>query len=161
MRNLMIICALSASLAGCASKPDHGAKYWAGVARHIGSKGCSAVLQERYEPLVRETARKHGLDPQFFARLVRQESCFNPTARGKHGEYGLGQIKCATARGIGFAGDCGALMDARTNLEWSARYLKIGFARCGTKAGAAYLYNAGRFSSCNGRNAYTRQLAGA
>ena len=39
------------------------------------------------------------------------------------GEYGVFQIKCATARVLGFEGGCEALSDARTNIEWGLKHL--------------------------------------
>ena len=121
---------------------------------------CSAANEAKYRPMAEDAARAEGISPAFFTRLVEHESCWNPNARGAHGEYGLGQIKCATARGIGYGGACSALLDPKTNLRWSAKYLAIGLQKCnGHRAGAAYLYNAGQYSSCGGRNAYTKLVA--
>jgi soluble lytic murein transglycosylase-like protein len=62
--------------------------------------------------------------PTWFAlRIAKIESNYNPNVRGSEGEYGVFQIKCDTARMIGFAGDCAELADARTNVEWGLKHL--------------------------------------
>jgi soluble lytic murein transglycosylase-like protein len=62
--------------------------------------------------------------PTWFAlRIAKIESNYNPKVRGRDGEYGVFQIKCETARLIGFSGDCAALLDARTNIEWGLKHL--------------------------------------
>ena len=62
--------------------------------------------------------------PTWFAlRIAKIESNYNPQVRGRDGEYGIFQIKCDTARMLGFGGDCGNLTDARTNIEWGLKHL--------------------------------------
>jgi soluble lytic murein transglycosylase-like protein len=121
---------------------------------------CSTANAAKYKPMAEAAAREAGAPVSLFVRIVAHESCFNPAARGAAGEWGLGQIKCATARGIGFEGSCSWLADANTNLKWSAKYLAIGYKKCGNEPGAAFLYNAGQYSSCSGRNAYTKKVTG-
>ena len=76
--------------------------------------------------------------------IVKVESNYNPRMRGKAGEYGLGQIKCQTARSVGFKQDCDLLYDPETNLEYSYRYLKKAIERTnGNNCFAASLYNTG------------------
>ena len=62
---------------------------------------------------------------EFALALITVESNFNPLIRGKHGEYGLGQIKCSTAKSVGFTGNCKELFDPDTNLEYSMKYLRL------------------------------------
>jgi soluble lytic murein transglycosylase-like protein len=62
--------------------------------------------------------------PTWFAlRIAMVESNYNPAVRGRDGEYGVFQIKCDTARMLGFTRDCGELSDARTNIEWGLIHL--------------------------------------
>lgn len=62
--------------------------------------------------------------PVWFAlRVAMTESSLDPKARGSAGEIGLFQMKCATARYLGFTGDCEGLYDARTNIYWGLKHL--------------------------------------
>lgn len=75
--------------------------------------------------------------------VVKHESGYKPHVRGAAGEWGLGQIKCQTARGLGFAGACAALRDPATNLRWSMTYLKLALDRGGAGCAGVSLYNTG------------------
>jgi len=89
-------------------------------------------------------AEKHNVPKGLALALVKVESNYNPNARGAHGEYGLGQIKCSTARSVGFNGKCSQLLNVSTNLEYSMRYLKLALDRAsGNTCHAATLYNRG------------------
>ena len=56
--------------------------------------------------------------PTWFAlRIAKVESGYNPNTRGAAGEYGVYQMKCATAKGIGFSGNCSQLLNASTNVR--------------------------------------------
>ena len=94
--------------------------------------------------LVIKMAIEHRIDAVFANAIVKVESNYNPRMRGKAGEYGLGQIKCQTARSVGFKQDCDQLYDPETNLEYSYRYLKKAIERTnGNNCFAASLYNTG------------------
>jgi soluble lytic murein transglycosylase-like protein len=70
--------------------------------------------------------------PTWFAlRIAKVESGYNPAVRGDAGEYGVFQIKCATARFLGFEGSCAELYDARTNVEWGLKHLSAALVRSG------------------------------
>lgn len=89
-------------------------------------------------------AKAHGIPAKFALAVVKVESGFKPRVRGKAGEYGLMQIKCSTARGIGFRGKCSSLLDAATNARWGMKYLGMALKRAkGDQCRAAALYNAG------------------
>lgn len=76
--------------------------------------------------------------------VVKVESRFQPHVIGKDGTYGLGQIKCGTAKGIGFKGECKKLLDPDTNLEYTMIYLKKALELSnGNECHAATLYNRG------------------
>ena len=96
------------------------------------------------EALVIKKAIEHKIDATFANAIVKVESNYNPRIRGRQGEYGLGQIKCQTARGVGFKENCDLLLDPETNLEYSYRYLKQAIERAnGNECFAASLYNTG------------------
>jgi len=112
-----------------------------------------------YALMAAKAAQKVGVPHEEFVRIIAHESGFKPWVRGAAGEYGLGQIKCATARSVGFTGDCSGLLVAETNLKYSARYYAIARQKCGNFEGALYLYNAGTASDCAGRNEYVRKVS--
>lgn len=75
--------------------------------------------------LIGELAPRYGVPTWFALRIAAVESGFNPRARGSQGEYGVFQIKCSTARGIGYRGGCDGLLDARTNVEFGLKHLQL------------------------------------
>lgn len=96
-----------------------------------------------YLALIDVVAADEGVPPRIARALVKVESGFRPDAVNRSGgtQYGLTQIKCRTARGLGFAESCAALLDPETNLRFglrhAARALKrgsIGFHQAGLHA---------------------------
>ncbi len=75
--------------------------------------------------LIKKMAPKYGVPTWFALRIAKVESGYNPNVRGSAGEYGVFQLKCATARGIGFQGKCGQLLNAATNVEYGLKHLQI------------------------------------
>jgi len=122
-------------------------------------RAISAEEKMAYAKLAVDAAREVGVPHDEFVKIIAHESGFRPDVRGAHGEYGLGQIKCETARGVGFTGNCSQLLIGSINLKYSARYYAIARKKCGTFEGALYLYNAGTASSCAGRNEYVRKVS--
>jgi len=55
--------------------------------------------------------------------VVRIESNFRPTAKGRAGEIGLMQIKPATAKLMGYEGRASGLYDPETNIRYGMKYL--------------------------------------
>ena len=87
---------------------------------------------------VKAHARKAGVPERTGLAVVRQESAFNRKATGGVGEIGLMQIKCETARSVGYYGSCAGLYDVDTNLKFGMRYLKKALNR-----GSVGYYNSG------------------
>ncbi len=75
--------------------------------------------------IIREMAPSYGVPTWFALRIAHVESGYNPNARGRAGEIGVYQLKCQTARGMGFSGNCSALTDARTNVRWGLKHLAL------------------------------------
>ncbi len=75
--------------------------------------------------LITSMAPRYGVPTWFALRIARIESGYNPRARGAAGEYGVFQLKCATARGIGFRGNCGNLLNASTNVQFGLKHLSL------------------------------------
>jgi soluble lytic murein transglycosylase-like protein len=63
--------------------------------------------------IIREMAPYYGVPTWFALRIAHVESGYNPNARGRAGEIGVYQLKCQTARGMGFSGNCSVLTDPR------------------------------------------------
>ena len=57
-----------------------------------GRPGDLFVDDTRYSKEIAEAAARHGIPAQLVRAVVFQESRFDPTARGKKGEYGLMQL---------------------------------------------------------------------
>ena len=75
--------------------------------------------------LITNMAPAQGVPAWFALRIARVESNYNPRLRGAAGEYGVFQLKCATAKGIGFRGNCSALLDPRVNVQYGVKHLAL------------------------------------
>lgn len=107
--------------------------------------------------LVADKAQKHQVPPSLATAVVKVESGFNPRAYSR-GNYGLGQIRCGTARGVGFSGSCRDLLDPEINLEYSMAYLRQAYeAADGDWCGTANKYNGGLGARMK-RNRYCKKV---
>jgi hypothetical protein len=79
------------------------------------------VPEGPYGPLIFETARRHKVNPQVVAALIRQESAGNPRAVSHKGARGLMQLMPATAQRFGVRKE--KLHDPKENIEAGIRYL--------------------------------------
>jgi soluble lytic murein transglycosylase len=77
--------------------------------------------------IFKESAR-YRFDPLFLVALIEQESKFNPSAVGTHGEIGLIQIKPSTAKWIA----------GRVGIAWKSAN-KLFNPQFNLKVGAAYI----------------------
>ncbi|MGE0149636.1 MAG: transglycosylase SLT domain-containing protein [Parvibaculaceae bacterium] len=94
--------------------------------------------------VIREMAPSYGVPTWFALRIANVESGYNPYARGRAGEIGIYQLKCQTARGMGFEGDCSGLTDVRTNVRWGLKHLSLAIESSGGNLRlAASKHNAG------------------
>ena len=113
------------------------------------------------QTIIEVKAKEHNVNPKFVNAIVKVESGYNPRVRGSRGEYGLGQILCSTARGVGFNGKCDQLIDPETNLEYSVRYLREALNRSdNNECYAATLYSAG-FLHKPTRSSYCKKIMAA
>jgi soluble lytic murein transglycosylase-like protein len=62
--------------------------------------------------------------------VVRVESRYNPRA-AHAGNFGLMQIRHQTARGMGYTGGAGGLLDAETNARFGMKYLAQAYRLAG------------------------------
>ena len=91
-----------------------------------------------YLAAARGAAARHGIPADLFARLVQQESGWNPRARSHKGAIGLAQLMPGTARLLGVDPT-----DPQQNLDGGARYLRLQYDKFGTWRLALAAYNAG------------------
>lgn len=72
--------------------------------------------------LIAHYSEHYRVPESLVRRVIVRESNYNPGAR--NGPYwGLMQIRHDTARGMGYGGEAGGLLDAETNLRYGVRYL--------------------------------------
>ncbi len=95
--------------------------------RHRSSHAVAAVPGQSRQvvSLINSMAPAQGVPAWFALRIARVESNYNPRLRGAAGEYGVFQLKCATAKGIGFRGNCSALLDPRVNVQYGVMHLAL------------------------------------
>lgn len=91
----------------------------------------SGASDMRVASIIREMAPAYGVPTWFALRIANVESGYNPYARGRAGEIGVYQLKCQTARGMGFEGNCSNLTDARTNVRWGLKHLSLAIQSSG------------------------------
>lgn len=79
------------------------------------------VPEGPYGDLIFETAKRHKVNPQVVAALIRQESAGKPRAVSHKGARGLMQLMPATAERFGVRKE--KLFDPKENLEAGVKYL--------------------------------------
>lgn len=80
--------------------------------------------------LVARHAAANGVPFALADAVVRVESRYNPRASNA-GNYGLMQIRHQTARGMGYSGGAGGLLDADTNARFGMKYLAQAYKMAG------------------------------
>lgn len=88
----------------------------------LGFDESHSIPESPYGSLIHDTARRHRLNPDLVAAMVRCESGFDPQAVSPRGARGLLQLMPATAERFGV--DPVELGDPARNLEAGARYLR-------------------------------------
>jgi hypothetical protein len=93
-----------------------------------------------HDALVAKHAAANGVPEHLVRRVIRIESRGN-AATVHRGNYGLMQIRLATARGVGYSGDANGLLDPDTNLTYAVRYLAGAYRAAGCDADRAVKYD--------------------
>ncbi len=93
--------------------------------------------------LVSAAAAAAGVPAHFAHAMVKAESNYRPHVVSSQKAVGMGQIKCQTARGLGFRGPCSALLDPEHNLRYSMMYLRQALDRGGEGCAGLSLYERG------------------
>ena len=73
--------------------------------------------------LIAKYAALYQVPEALVRRVIERESNYRPAAYSK-GNWGLMQIRHATARGMGYDGPAKGLLDAETNLKYAVKYLR-------------------------------------
>ncbi len=133
MKRFVII--VSAFLGGCTTNIES-----TGV---LTSSSAFAGTDPKIISLVSAKAEENNIPIKFAHAVILTESRYRSHVYS-HGSYGLGQIKCSTAKGIGFKGDCKLLYNPETNLTYSFKYLRMALDIAkDDECHAASLYQAG------------------
>ena len=95
--------------------------------RHLAMRrpASSDATRERVISLIKGSAPSYGVPTWFALRIAKVESNYNPNIRGAAGEYGVFQLKCATAKSVGFRGNCSALLNPATNVRFGLQHLSL------------------------------------
>jgi len=94
--------------------------------------------------LVTQHAQTYGVPETLIHRVIKRESGYNPRAVSR-GNFGLMQIRYATARGMGYRGAAAGLLDATTNLAYAVPYLANAYKVAGGNADRAVALYAGGY----------------
>lgn len=98
----------------------------------------------KYQPIMDDLARKHDVPERLIHRIIMRESKYAPHLVSK-GNYGMMQIKPATARGMGYTGSPSGLLDGKTNLTYAVPYLANAYHIAGRNEDAAVRLYAGGY----------------
>ena len=107
----------------------------------------AAFSQQRadYDAIVAVHAKANDVPEALVHRVILRESGYRPTLMGRNGTIGLMQIKLATARSLGYAGDAKGLRDPDTNLTYAVKYLAGAYRAAKGDFGRAIAYYAGGY----------------
>jgi soluble lytic murein transglycosylase-like protein len=123
-----IFAGLSVSLSQAATH-HHGVKHHAHHRKgHHGGAHFPAVSEAtraNVEAMIKANAPHYGVPTWFAMKIAKVESGYNPLVTGGAGEIGVFQLKCQTARGIGYSGSCSGLYNPATNVKYGLKYLSM------------------------------------
>ena len=103
--------------------------------------------------LVSKYAAENGVPEALVRRIIRRESGGNARVVSK-GNYGLMQIKLATARALGYSGGSAGLLDAETNMNYAVKYLAGAYRVAGGNSDrAVHYYAAGYYYAAKRKGA--------
>ena len=91
--------------------------------------------------LISKYASENGVPEALVRRVIKRESGGNPRVVSR-GNFGLMQIKLATARALGYGGGAAGLLDAETNMNYAVKYLAGAYRVAGGNADRAVHYYA-------------------
>jgi soluble lytic murein transglycosylase-like protein len=127
IRRICIATLLAVLAASTASAKDHRAA-------RLDANG-------NLDSLIARHAAANNLPEALLRRVIKRESGGNPRVIDK-GNYGLMQIKLATARSMGYGGTAAGLLDADTNMTYAVKYLAGAYRVAGGDINRAVHYYA-------------------
>jgi len=140
-----------------ASRAPYTSQYFASLYAMGQSSftGNGSALPARYDNVSTMAASQvgaAGLPASLVERVIRRESGGNP--RAVHaGNYGLMQIRLATARAMGYTGSAAGLLDPQTNMTYALRYLAGAYrAAGGNENRAIALYSRGYYAQAKAQS---------
>ncbi|MBX6327499.1 MAG: lytic transglycosylase domain-containing protein [Pseudolabrys sp.] len=111
------------------------------------------------DALIAKHAAANNLPESLVRRVIARESRGNPRVVS-HGNYGLMQIKLATARAMGYRGSAAGLLDADTNMTYAVKYLAGAYRVAGGNADRAVHYYARGYYYAAKRKGLAKLAAG-
>ena len=108
------------------------------------------------DSLVARHAAANNVPEDLVRRIIKRESGGNPRVVSK-GNFGLMQIKLATARSMGYTGTAAGLLDADTNMTYAVKYLAGAYHVAGGNTDrAVHYYAAGYYYAAKSKNRVAR-----
>ena len=108
------------------------------------SPAATALAASPYDAMIAQHAAANGVPVELVHRVIIRESRYRPHVVSK-GNYGMMQIKLATARGLGYTGGAQGLLDANTNLTYAVKYLAGAYRAAKGNHNLAVRYYAGGY----------------
>ena len=114
---------------------------------------------DNLDALIARHAAANNIPEALLRRVIKRESGGNPHAVSK-GNFGLMQIKLATARGLGYRGTAAGLLDADTNMTYAVKYLAGAYRVANGNANrAVHYYAAGYYYAAKNKGIPTPSSA--
>src|ERR1700687_4504956 len=108
------------------------------------------------DSLISRHAAANNLPEDLVRRVLKRESGGHPRVISA-GNYGLMQIKLATARSMGYTGTAAGLLDADTNMTYAVKYLAGAYHVAGGNTNrAVHYYAAGYYYAAKGQGRLAR-----
>lgn len=102
------------------------------------------------DALIARHAAANNVPEDLVRRIIKRESGGNPRVVSK-GNFGLMQIKLATARSMGYSGSAAGLLDADTNMTYAVKYLAGAYHTAHSNPNlAVHYYAAGYYYAAKG-----------
>src|SRR5262249_44382089 len=103
------------------------------------------------DALIAQHAAANNVPEDLIRRVIKRESGGNARVVSA-GNYGLMQIKLATARSMGYTGTAAGLLDANTNMTYAVKYLAGAYRVARGNVGqAVHYYAAGYYYAAKNR----------
>lgn len=108
-----------------------------------GLPAAASSKSTAFDGRIAHYAKLHGVPESLVHRVILRESRYQHRAVSR-GNYGLMQIRHATARGMGYRGSAAGLLDPETNLAYGVPYLANAWRLAnGSETRALSLYSSG------------------